>query len=501
MLLHDTLKHSAHKYPAKTAVVYQKDRITYSDLEKLSGVFASYLWHSGMHKGDRVALFLENSINYIIAYFGILKAGGVVVPVNTQHVHRELEYLIGDCTPKFVVTDSSHSSVFKNLIDSKYILLIDKITSATYGDCPHQSAHDISHNRGLSPAMSPDDLALIIYTSGTTGKPKGVMLSHRNLTANASSIIEYLHLKHSDSIMVILPFYYSYGNSLLTTHIKAGGTLVIDNRFVFPNVTLDLMEKEQVTGFAGVPSHFTILLRKSALRKYRLENLHYVTQAGGAMAPSLINEFSEILPHVKFVVMYGQTEATARLTYLNPAFVKEKYGSIGKAIPDVDIDILNDQGECVKPGEIGEIVARGPNIMLGYWNSPEETAKVLRKQGLFTGDMAKTDDEGFIFIVSRKKEMIKAGANRISPYEIEDVVCRMRGVVECAAVGVPDEILGEAIKICVVKDGNPFTENDLLLFCKKNLASYKIPKIVEFRESLPKTSTGKIKRAELVNGL
>lgn len=489
MLLHELLRNSAHKYPTKTAIVYQKERISYSELDKRSDQCCYFLLDSGLRKGDRVALFLENSVNYVVAYFGILKAGGVVVPLNTQFVRRELESLLNDFTPKFVFTDSAHQSAFKGLIDPMFIL--------TEGDCSRLGEHNATILRGLSPVLSPNDLAMIIYTSGTTGKPKGVMLTHANLSANASSIVDYLHLKHTDSMMVILPFYYSYGNSLLTTHIKVGATLVLDNRFIFPNVVLDLMEKEQVTGFAGVPSHFAILLRKSALRKYTLKSLRYVTQAGGGMPTSMIEEFTQTVPHVKFFVMYGQTEASARLTYLNPAFLKEKLGSIGKAIPGVRITVRNEQGEEVKAGEIGEIVAQGKNIMSGYWNAPDETAKVLKNQGLWTGDLAKVDEDGFIYMVSRKKEMIKSGANRISPLEIEDVVCRMPGIVECAAVGIPDDILGEAIKLCIVRNGVPFTENELLIFCKKNLASFKQPKAVEFFESLPKTNTGKIKRSEL----
>ncbi len=298
-------------------------------------------------------------------------------------------------------------------------------------------------------------------------------------------------------MIVILPFYYSYGISLITTHIKAGAALVIDNRFLYPNVILDTIEKEGVTGLAGVPSNFAILLRKSALRKYKLSKLRYVTQAGGALAPEMIKEFSGSFPKIKFYVMYGQTEATARLTYLAPELLNEKIGSIGKAIPGVEIDILNENGRKVKAGEIGEIVARGPNVMLGYWNSPEETRTVLRNKGLYTGDLARVDEEGFIYLVSRKKEMIKSGANRISPLEIEEAVCRMPGVLECAAVGVKDEILGEAIKLCVVKNGRDISKDDILRFCKRNLSSYKVPKAVELVRSLPKTSTGKVKRAEL----
>jgi long-chain acyl-CoA synthetase len=375
------------------------------------------------------------------------------------------------------------------VIEPSSILLFDKLNLKS-GPVPVTCNLRPATNKGK-------DLAMILYTSGTTGKPKGVMLSHANLSANANSIIRYLKLKPSDRMMVILPFYYSYGTSLLTTHVRVGATLVIDNRFLYPNVVLDTMEKEKVTGLAGVPSHFAILLRKSALRKYKLSKLRYVTQAGSALTSEMIKEFISIFPKIKFYVMYGQTEATARLTYLAPKFLNKKIGSIGKAIPGVKIDILGDDGKKLGIGQIGEIVARGPNVMLGYWNSPAETKAALRKEGLYTGDLARLDNDGFLYLVSRKKEMIKSGANRISPFEIEEVVCQMPGVLECAAVGIKDEILGEAIKLCVVKNGMDLTETNLLRFCQQNLSGYKVPRIIEFMSSLPKTSTGKIKRQEL----
>jgi acyl-CoA synthetase (AMP-forming)/AMP-acid ligase II len=483
MTLIDILKNSSRKYPSNWAVVYQNERLSYAELESLSDFMACQLLDRGVKQADRVGLLLENSPLYVIAFFAILKIGAAVVPMNTQLVTRELENIISDCQPALIVTDHNH----KSSLDS-------------FKDLPVFSMNSMRYSPDGSPqalAVQETDLAMIIYTSGTTGKPKGVMLSHRNLVANAESIVDYLKLSSSDSMMVILPFYYSYGNSLLTTHIMVGATLVIDNRFVFPNVVLETMEKEKVTGFAGVPSHYAILLRKSALRNYKLTSLRYMTQAGGGMPASMIKEFTEVVPHAQFFVMYGQTEATARLTYLAPEHLQAKLGSIGKAIPGVELEVLNEQGQPVQNGEVGEIVARGNNIMLGYWNAAEETGKVMRKEGLWTGDMAKVDSDGFIYLISRKKEMIKSGANRISPLEIEDVVSRLPGVVECAAVGVPDEILGESIKLCVVKNGVPLTNNDILLHCKQHLAPFKMPKEVAFVASLPKTSTGKIKRSEL----
>ena len=494
MRIYDFLRNSARNYPDRIAVVCREERLTYRRLDRLSDLLTEGLIVRGVKKGDRVGLFLENSCEYVIAYFGILKIGAVVVGLNSQYVARELEVLLNDCSPKIIITDLKHSGAageaLKNSSNPARLWIADKT---------FMNENGISEEITL---LEPDpcddrDLAVIIYTSGTTGKPKGVMLSHSNISANADSIIEYLQLTPQDRIMVILPFYYSYGMSLLTTHIKVGAAMVIDNRFLYPNTVLESMVKEEVTGFAGVPSHYNILIKKSALREFILPKLRYVTQAGGAMAPAMIKEFRAILPEVEFYVMYGQTEAAARLSYLDPEFLPEKIGSIGKAIPGVELDVLDENNQPVKIGEIGEIVARGKNIMRGYWNVPEETAIVLRKQGLFTGDLAKMDEEGFIYIVSRKKEMIKSGANRISPLEIEEVVCQMSGVLECAAVGVNDEILGEAISLFVVNDGASISEREIMLFCKQNLASYKTPKEVKLVSSLPKTSTGKVKRAEL----
>jgi len=489
MLLQNFLKNSATKYPDKIAVIHQKDRLSYKKLNDLSDAFAAILIDRGVKKGDRVAVFLSNSCEYLIVYFAILKAGAVITALNTQFVSRELGLIITDCSPTIFISDKKHKAVVEKALKSSEnrleILLIDDWA--------------LHHAAGtLKPEVcSPEDLAMIIYTSGTTANPKGVMLSHENLSANAESIIGYLRLTVNDKIMVVLPFYSSYGNSLLTTHIRVGGTLVIDNRFMYPNLVIDSMLAEKVTGFAGVPSSFLLLIKKSAIRKYQFPNLRYVTQAGGAMAPSMIEEFLEIVPDIEFYVMYGQTEASPRLSYLKSENLNDKMGSIGKAIPGVELTVLNEEGIPVKPGQTGEIVAKGRNVMQGYWNAPEETALVLRKEGLFTGDLAQIDEEGFIYIVGRKKEIIKSRGNSINPFEIENVVCQIPNIVECAAVGISDEILGEAIALFVVGNGSVIEEKDIMLFCRSNMAAYKVPKKIEIVSELPKTASGKIKRQEL----
>lgn len=489
-MIHGFLRESTQRYPDKIAAVHQKSSCTYAQLSAWSDVLAMYLRDQGVSKGDRVVLFLDNSIDYLVAYFGILKIGGGVVALNSQLVSRELALLLTDCTPRVLVTDNKH----KKVVEEALVLINQDIIALQIDDINYSENYE---PLAISPQLSASDLAMIIYTSGTTGKPKGVMLSHENLAENAESIISYLRLTAEDKIMVVLPFYYSYGNSLLTTHIRAGGTLIIDNRFVFPNVILDTMATEEVTGFAGVPTHFNIFLKKSAIRKYQFPKLRYVTQAGGAMSAGLIKEFRQIIPEIKFYVMYGQTEASARLSFLSPDDFPEKAGSIGKAIPGVQLDVLRETGEPVEVGEIGEIVARGKNIMQGYWDDPEQTKGVLREGDLFTGDLARIDADGFIYLISRKKDMIKSGANRISPLELEEVVSQLPGIAECAVVGIPDEILGEAIKLFVVLDDVNVTEKDILIFCKKNLAAFKMPKKVAMVQSLPKTASGKIKREQL----
>jgi acyl-CoA synthetase (AMP-forming)/AMP-acid ligase II len=321
------------------------------------------------------------------------------------------------------------------------------------------------------------------------------MLTHDNFLSNARSIIDYLHLSESDSVMVVLPFCYSYGKSLLTTHLMSGGALVLENSFMYPNVVFDRIVEEGVTGLAGVPSTFAIMLNKSNIRNYRFTKLRYVTQAGGAMPPKHTRELSEVLPNVRIYIMYGQTEATARLTYLDPGEIQSRPGSIGKSIPGVEIELVNDRSMPAGVGEEGEIVARGQNVMAGYWNNPAGTEEVLRDGKLYTGDLAKRDEEGYLYIVSRRSDMIKSGAHRISPKEIEEVILELDEVHEVSVVGIHDDILGETIRaVVVLKDGRELDAKKVQRHCQMKIATFKIPKEVIFSGELPKTSSGKVRR-------
>ena len=501
MLIHRFLEDNVEKFPYKDALIYFGGRLTYIELEKAANRLSNRLIENGIKPGDRVGILIEPLINYAIAYFAILKAGAIAVGLNTQGTARNFKSILRDCEVSGLIIQNrliqALNEIHADIPSLKYVIgdggcdgLTGKLRSESWLAIQMTGDH-----KRPNIEQKPESPAQIIYTSGTTGDPKGVTLSHNNLTANTDSIVQYLHLEHEDKVMAILPFFYSYGNSLLLTHMRVGGSIVMDTRFAYPNVVLDVMSQERVTGFSGVPSTFAILMHKSNIHNYRFEHLRYITQAGGPMTPALTEKIMKAMPHLKIYIMYGQTEASARLSYLEPDMLLKKLGSIGKAIPGVTLTVKNDQGNVCKTGEVGEIVAAGDNIMLGYWKKPGETAQVVKADGLHTGDLAKTDDEGYLYIVSRKSDMIKSGAHRISPKEIDEILAEHEAVQESAVVGVPDEILGEALKaVIVLRQGAKATVRDMLKHCRANLPAFKVPKYIEFRDSLPKTSSGKIRR-------
>jgi amino acid adenylation domain-containing protein len=503
-LVHEFLSRAARERPEAVALIQPERQTTYRELDSLANRFANLLRHRGVARHDRVVLALDNSAYLVAAYFGTMKAGAVAVPLPPGPRSDRLAAAVADCTPTACVVDLATA---RDPAMQKAIANIPHrfVHAAPRAPRPPGAAYETltSAMEGVTDDPPPvrvidADLAAIIYTSGSTGEPRGVMLQHVNIRANTESIVGYLGLTAADRVMCVLPLYYVYGLSLLHTHIRVGGTVVLDNRFAFPNVVIDAMEQHRVTGFAGVPSTFTLLLHRSKLPEASFSSLRYVTQAGGSMPPARIREWLERGPHVPFYVMYGATEASARLTYLPPDRLPEKLGSIGRAIPNVEIRILRDDGGRAAPGEVGELVARGANIALGYWNNPAESAERFTPAGYRTGDLGYADEDGYLYLVGRRHDMIKVGANRVGAKEIEDAICELESVSEAAVVGAPHDILGEApVAFVVLRPDAAVDEAALHVHCGARLAPYKVPVRFVVRADLPKLPTGKIDKSQL----
>ena len=506
MLVQAILEQSARAHPDRPAVWFNNVWKTYGEINREADLVAGFLAKLGVNRGDRVAILLENSFDFISAHFGALKAGAVEVSLNTELTAEALKQLLFDCEAKVFIGGSKFSPQWSGIINDLPELqhvLVDRASRKPLPATPRVQLHFLSEvfQSDLQPVAAPAridiDLASIIYTSGSTGEPKGVMLSHLNLASNTQSVVKYLGLNENDRMMVVLPFYYVYGRSLLYSHFLSGGSLVIDNRFAFPVTILNTMRDLETTGFAGVPSTFSILLNKSDLKSRKFPKLRFVTQAGGGMAPALQKEVVEVFRPARLFVMYGSTEAAPRLTYVEPEVLPLKWGSIGRAIPNVEVIVSDEQGNRLPPGVSGEIAARGSNIMMGYWKSPAATAEVMRHGYYFTGDLGYEDQDGYIFLTGRSRDIIKAGGNRVSSKEIEDAVLEIPGVLEAAVIGVPDEILGEAIKVFVVRCNSTMTEAEVKSHLQRSLPAFKHPKWVQFCDSLPKNQSGKILKAAL----
>jgi acyl-CoA synthetase (AMP-forming)/AMP-acid ligase II len=507
MLVHELLERSAGARPDAALLVHGEETATYAEIDREANRIAHLLVARGVVPGDRIALLAENSRRYVAAFFGILKAGAVVVPLNTAGDAAAITTTLRDCGARGLVVCERLSRVAAaaspGLPDLELILVPRAEDAAAFG--AEKALVSLDALRPLPGDDTPpgirlaqSDRAAIIYTSGSTGRPKGAILRHGNIVANTQSIVSYLSLGPQDRVLVVLPFFYVYGQSLLVTHVAAGGSIALENRFLFPSVVLDTLERSKATGFAGVPSTFAILLHKTNLAQRSLPSLRYITQAGGAMAPALTREIIAALPGKRIFVMYGATEASARLAYLPPDDLAAHIGSIGRAIPDVELRVLREDGSETVVDEVGEIVARGPNIMEGYWGDPEETRRVLDENGYHTGDLARRDAEGFLWIVGRKRDMIKAGAHRISPKEIEDALLEHPALLEAAVIGVPDDLLGEAIEAHVAaRPGASIDVRELDEFARGRRPAYKVPRRFVVRAELPKSAAGKVRKDAL----
>jgi acyl-CoA ligase (AMP-forming) (exosortase A-associated) len=513
VLLHEFLEASARKYPNKVALVQKEERWTYRAIDEKANQVAHLLRNQGIQRGDRVAIFLDNSVEAVISLFGILKADAVFLMLSSLLKPAKLGYILNNCSVKMMISEdrklNAASEVFPSIPSLKSVISIGMEApfslEVPFQVLPWSEIDTLSPDSRskLSTRNIDLDLATIIYTSGSTGNPKGVMLTHLNMISAATSITTYLRNVPEDIIIDCLPLSFDYGLYQVLMTFKFGGTIILEKSFTYPYDIIKKMVKERVTGFPGVPTIFAILLQMEDLKRFDLGCLRYVTNTAAALPVDHIQRLRKIFPQAELFSMYGLTECK-RVSYLPPEELDRRPGSVGRGMPNEEVWIVGDKGNRVDPGVVGELVIRGSNVMRGYWGDPEATDRVLRpgvfpgEKVLYTGDLFRMDEEGFLYFVGRKDDMIKTRGERVSPKEIEQCLCSLDGIAEAAAIGVPDDILGQAIKIFISsKDGLSLNEQDVLRHCKKNLEDFMVPKYIHFLKSLPKNANGKIDKQAL----
>lgn len=515
MLVSDFWERDAQQWPHKEACIAQDSRWTYAAIDAASNRVAHALLDLGMLKGDRVAVYLENRPEVIISIVGILKAGGAFVVVNPTTKTDKLAYMLNDCQAVALVR--GHAPGRGDGLIEEMVPSLRGVVSCDESSTPAQKRNTqyLAFSRELAsmPETRPRqhaidmDLAAIIYTSGSTGRPKGVAVTHLNVISAARSITEYLENRPDDVILNVLPLAFDYGLYQAIMAALMGATLVLERSFAYPYQIVQRVREERVTGFPGVPTVFAVLLQMRGLDPVNFDTVRYVSNTGAALPAPHIERLRRLFRNARIFSMYGVTECK-RVTYLPPSELDRRPTSVGRGMPNEEVIVVDEAGRPVPPGVVGELVVRGSNVMQGYWGLPEETAAVLRpgrypwERVLYTGDLFKTDDEGFLYFVARKDDIIKSRGEKVSPREVENVICELPDVREAAVLGVPDPLLGQAIKAVVVLVRQAqLKESDIIAHCAKRLENFMVPKYVEFRDDLPKTNTGKVRRKDLQSSI
>jgi len=477
----------ANGRPEDIAVIDRTGRHTYRELHGAVAAVSQEIGTWRLSSGARIGLLSRNSLFWVAAYLAILGTGHIAVPFATALTAEDIRR-----KAQFVGCGA---------------LLIDSALAGKYGavlsETDHVADESLLEGHGAVGRFEPvpvaaDADAVLMFTSGTTATPRAVRVTHQNLRTNTNSIIDYLELTSADRVLAVLPFSYCYGASLLHTHLRAGGGISICDTFAYPETVIDAIRQDKCTGIAGVPSTYQLLLRASSFEHASLPTLRCMQQAGGRLPQPQIERVAAAQPHAQLFVMYGQTEATSRLSYLPPTLLTARRGSIGRGIPGVSLTVVDAEGNILPAGAVGEVFAQGANITKGYWNDPAGTAAKFVDGGLRTGDLARADEDGFIYIVDRQDDFIKSWGFRVSSHEVEDAVVAVPGVAGAAAVGRPDERAGEAIVVFYVPvSGREVTADQILAHCREVLAGHLVPHEVHRIDELPLNQNGKIVKAAL----
>jgi long-chain acyl-CoA synthetase len=508
MLLHELLLLSTERFPEKTALVFNDKRYTYSQLTKWVMQFVRGLREYGLKRNDRVVIYLDNCPEVIAAVYGVLTADGVFVVVSNQVKYQKLTYIINNCEASYFLTATRFFSSLdminrlqNNCPSLRNIFFIDE---------PPVEGVSISefNSYGSDPVKSDNidiDIAGIIYTSGSTGFPKGVTMAHLNMVSAVRSITTYLRNTEDDIVLDVLPLSFDYGLYQVLMCYYFGGTLVLQKDMVYIYKIIETLQKEKVTGFPIVPTILSLLLRMKNPESLDLSHLRYISNTGAALQLQYIRQFRSFFPHVQVFSMYGLTECK-RVSYLEPEEIDRKPTSVGKAMPNLEVMIVDDNWNVLRPNTTGRLVVRGTSVMQGYWNDKKATDERI-KQGshsferfLDTGDLFKMDEEGYLYFVGRNDDLLKVKGERVAPREVENILCQYPGVAEAAVIGKPDEEWGSRVTAFVVPDGsnNLIEINSLLRYCKQNLEDFAVPKELIIVKDLPRNQNGKIDKKSLL---
>ena len=505
-LLGEALEFSFRNHPLKTAAIYKEKEYSFTILKVSAENLAYHLVNAGIRKGDRVAIFMNNSWECMVSIYGITIAGGVFLVVNPQTKASKLNYILNDSGAKIVVSE---------------ILLVNELKLALEGLKDLQDVIISGGNRQFSeyidfeevildnsksttlPKIIPNDLAALIYTSGSTGFPKGVMMTHQSMVFTSWSLIEYLRLTENERIMLVLPLAFDYGLYQLIMSITIGGTLIIEQSFNFPPTIFRQIEQLKPTVFPGVPSIYAMMIATHKKTGITFDCIQKITNTAAALPAEFISDLKKIFPNALIFKMYGLTECK-RVCYLEPELIDSKTTSVGKAIPGTEVFLLSEDGSPVLPGESGILYVRGPHVMAGYWNN-EELSKEMLKPGKIPGeqilcahDLFKMDEDGFLYFQGRNDDIIKTRGEKVSPIEVENIIYKIDGAKEVAVLGIPDMILGESIVAFItMHDGINFTEKEIQMICKSQLETFMVPQRIVFLSEMPKSSNGKIDKKEL----
>lgn len=512
-LLGEALEFSCIKHPFKTAAIFNEKEFSYTELKDCAENLAYHLVNAGIEKGDRVALYMNNSWQCIVSIYGITLAGGVFLVINPQTKANKLNYILRDSGAKIIISEGNLLPEFLHAIDGineiKNLIISELNLPTNDLAFSFNNFEEIISNKGSAnlPRIIPNDLAALIYTSGSTGFPKGVMMTHQSMVFTSWSLIEYLRLTENERIMLVLPLAFDYGLYQLIMAITIGGTLIIEHSFNFPPTIFRKIEQLKPTVFPGVPSMYAMMIATHKKTGITFDCIEKITNTAAALPEEFVIDLKVIFPNALIFKMYGLTECK-RVCYLDPELNDVKPNSVGKAIPGTEVFLLTPEGIRVGPGETGILHVRGPHVMAGYWNNEELSNKMLRP-GLIPGerilcahDLFKMDEDGFLYFLGRNDDIIKTRGEKVSPVEVENIIYKIDGIKEVAVIGIPDIILGESIiAFITVYDKVTLLEREIQKECMANLEPFMVPQKIVLLPEMPKSSNGKIDKAELKNSL